>query len=230
MSDVNHQSNQPIGAHGPSGATPACVVDRDVLVTRLLDARAGESDWMALRSLSRADETIWDEIVAEHRGSAALAGEVRGAIANADASEMPTLRLTGMPGSSRPGRGSLVGWAVAAVLALGVVGQQTGLIRTGMEHRPGAEGNLVQVPVSPQSAWANYLSAGRDAGVVVGELPERMVVDVRPSPTGEGYEAFYVRQVLERAWVSDLYKIGVNESGKKVLIPTSAPVEGGSSF
>ncbi len=216
-----------------TASQPESVSDREVLVSRLVDARASDQDWATLRALARVDETIWTEIIDTRRGCEALVREVAPIVDCAERVDVPHLRLTrAVPGGAgRSARSHLVGWAVAAVLALGFVAQQTGLIQTGMEHRPGAQGTLMNVPpATPQSAWDSYLSAGREAGLVVGELPERMVVDVRPSPTGEGYEAFYVRQVLERAWVSDLYKIGVNESGKKVLIPTSAPVEGGSSF
>lgn len=217
---------QPVRQLDPS---PDHQAEREVLISRLVDARASEADWAALRSLAKVDDSIWSEIIQTRRVGDGLTTEVHAALAHVEHVDMPHLRITRPVPAARPVRSHLIGWAAAAVLALGFVAQQAGLIRTGME-RPGAQGTLVNLPTSPQSAWDAYLSTGREAGLVVGELPERTVVDVRPSASGEGYDAFYIRQVLERAWVSDLYKIGVNESGKKVLIPTSAPVEGGSSF
>ncbi len=233
---ANPSNPNPAATGQTPGPTPPDAADRDVLVTRLLDGRAGESDWIAFRDLARHDETIWGEVILSRRQCTTLERAFEPALTLAELHEMPDLGLAGVAATDLQDRhrlgggggGGLVGWAIAATLALGFIAQQSGLLRTGMESRPGATGGVTAI--SPDAALQNYLDLGKQSGRVVGELPERKVVDVRPSPTGEGYDVLYYRQIIERTRVDSLYSIGASESGAPVLVPASAPVTGGSSF
>jgi hypothetical protein len=69
-----------------------------------------------------------------------------------------------------------------------------------------------------------YLDRGRKENVVINEVPERILIDTRPVPTGQGYELIYLHQILERAVVPDLYRIGAqDERGQPVLIRYEGP-------
>ena len=50
-------------------------------------------------------------------------------------------------------------------------------------------------------------------------MPERVLIETRPSETGRGYELLYLRQILERTVVPDLYKFyGQDEMGRPTLV------------
>lgn len=204
-------------------------VDRDVLVTRLLDARASEADWAALRDLARRDETVWLDLIELRRQALALERGMEPTLAAAELCDMPDLVLSARPGRALGGsRGGLVGWAVAALLALGFVAQQAGVLKTGMESGPRLTSGFDARP--PEASLQDYLDRGKQSGRVVGEVPERKVVGVQPAADGDGYDVLYFRQIIERTRVPSLYNIGTSESGGPVLVPASAPVSVGSSF
>jgi len=135
--------------------------------------------------------------------------------------DVPALALRGAGvDESRARRIPRLGWAVAAMLALALVSQmvanrggsgiqQASLVPTGASYK------------TPDDAMDAYLKLGRDAGQVVGELPQRYVLETRPAADGKGYEVLYVRQVLERTRVDDMYKVGADETGRPVLVPCS---------
>jgi hypothetical protein len=72
------------------------------------------------------------------------------------------------------------------------------------------------IPVSTaDEAWNAYIAKGRESGAVVGEMPAKVLIESRPNPSGEGYELLYLRQVVERTIVPDLYQYtGQDESGR----------------
>ena len=79
------------------------------------------------------------------------------------------------------------------------------------------------VPVVPAfntaaDAFQAYLERGQEAGRVVGEMPAKVLLEAQPSAQGSGYEVLYLRQIMERAVVSDLYEFGVDERGRPVPV------------
>ncbi len=54
-------------------------------------------------------------------------------------------------------------------------------------------------------------------------MPEKILVQIRPSPTGDGNEIIFIRQILEREPLPDLYQYqGQDESGRPMLVPFQA--------
>ncbi|MHC4427188.1 MAG: hypothetical protein ACYS0D_01100 [Planctomycetota bacterium] len=116
------------------------------------------------------------------------------------------------------------GWAVAAALVLAWV-----MSVTGPAPAP-EQAQLAELLPTATAAdlFDAYLARGRADDTVIGEVPEKIVVDSRTAPTGEGYELLYLRQILERAVVPDLYQVeGADEMGRPVLVRFERP-RGGS--
>jgi hypothetical protein len=106
------------------------------------------------------------------------------------------------------------GWAVAAVLFVVLAT----IMQTAQPITPGAGGGsginpagintAGIVPVSSaQEALDAYINLGRQEERVIEELPRRVLIETRPLPTGEGFEVIYIRQLVERARVPELYKV-----------------------
>ena len=65
----------------------------------------------------------------------------------------------------------------------------------------------------------NYYTQGRREGRVFDEVPEKILVQTRPSPTGDGVEIIFIRQILERTTLPGLYHYqGEDESGRPMLV------------
>ena len=116
------------------------------------------------------------------------------------------------------------GWAVAAALVLAWV-----MSLIGPAPSPETTQLAEVLPTATAAELFNaYLARGRADDTVIGEVPEKIVIDSRTSPTGEGYELLYLRQILERAVVPDLYQVGgADEMGRPVLVRFERP-RGGS--
>ncbi len=202
-------------------------MDRDLLVSRLAEDRAGDAEWSALRALASADPSVWTDVQLAARQARALERALEPAALAAQRLPMPTLSVD-LPARTdvigRIGIGSAratLGWLVAAAVALGW-GSQWLTPLTG----PAANtASLAPVIRTPDAALNEYLDLGKKAGRVVAEMPERIVLESRPAPDGNGYEVLYVRQVLERATVGpdDLYKLGIKEDGRTTLVPAGSP-------
>jgi len=210
-------------AGADTAATPFAF-DRDLLISRIIDARAGDAEWDSLRTIAARDSAIWDDLAAARRDATDLTAALLPALAAADRTAMPrivTHRAGGLGFSLR----RHLGWAVAAALALVAALQFSDGQTTGIGNASPAAAGLPGVTTrTPEQALADYLDIGRQAGRVVGEMPERLVIESRPNPAGPGYEVLYIRQLIERAVVSDVFRIGVNEAGKKIYVPSSVPV------
>ena len=213
-----------------AGPGPLEDIDRDVLVTRIIDARAADADWTALRDLASKDPAIWNELQEATRQAKALERALEPVAAAAERVAMPTLSVDiasppvvigriGMGGAR-----STLGWLVAALVALGW-GAQWLAPGTGTPNASNEANMLAPLTRSADAALNEYLDLGKKSGRVVAEMPERVVLESRPAPDGNGYEVLYVRQVLERATVSagDLYKLGVKEDGRTMLVPAGQP-------
>lgn len=139
-----------------------------------------------------------------------------------------------------------LGWLVAAVLAVGFVtfalraggpsGRggdfNGGLTETGHVGGGGAQAGLGSGLASglsaglatglatPDDALGEYLRIGQQKGQVLGELPQRVVLQSRELGQGQGKEVLYLRQIVERAVVKDMYKLGTNDAGEAVMVPS----------
>ena len=63
------------------------------------------------------------------------------------------------------------------------------------------------------------MRAGIEEGRIIEELP-LLTLDLRPAEDGEGMDVFYVRRVIEKAHVKGMYKMGMDDQGRAVVLPT----------
>ena len=202
--------------------------ERDtLLVSRAVGGDATPAEWDELSA--RADEhpVLWRRLGLTLRdetgfaraleSAAAVAGTIDPfAAVDREHAPPPTVR--------RPEVGRWSGWALAAVIALAWL-----VSMLNPPAPPDAAPQLAEVlPLAPASDLLEaYLARGRQDDTVIGEVPEKILVDSRSSPTGEGYELLYLRQILERAVVPDLYRFtGEDELGRPVLVRFEQPDRG----
>ena len=57
---------------------------------------------------------------------------------------------------------------------------------------------------------------------MVGQSPDFIVLESTPLADGGGYEVVYLRQLIERREVRDLYRLGTDELGNTVRVPVEA--------
>ena len=194
-------------------------VDREILITRVLDGEATPEDWAAFRAMAAQDQAAWADLADAQQDRADLASAVADAIAIADRVEAPVHRHAGERLNARVRTGAAwMGWVAAATIA--VVGF-TG--RFGAVSTPGTGADTQQAGLfsinSPEDAMKLYLDKGQAAGSVLGELPDRVMLSSAPAADGNGYTVVYLRQIVERHHVDSLYQLGENEIGQPVVVP-----------
>ena len=194
-------------------------VDREILITRVLDGEATPEDWAAFRAMAAQDQAVWADLADAQQDRADLASAVADAIAIADRVEAPVHRHAGERLNARVRTGAAwMGWVAAATIA--VVGF-TG--RFGAVSTPGTGADTQQAGLfsinSPEDAMKLYLDKGQAAGSVLGELPDRVMLSSAPAADGNGYTVVYLRQIVERHHVDSLYQLGENEIGQPVVVP-----------
>lgn len=216
--------------------------DGDAVLSRLLDGRGRAADWQRLREATTADAVVWDRLIGS-AGDQDLLGDVVTA-AGDRAEGMSLLPAPPLPGcvdatlptplsladatrtdgrrADRRVRSARLGWLVAACLALGMVSLSVKQ-RLGTESA-GNNGIAAGVNVDNWSAkdfMDGYKERASKAGTLVAEMPQRVVLETRPTADGKAHEVLYMRQFIERAIIDDLYKLGVDETGRPVMVPAS---------
>lgn len=188
-------------------------LERDILIARVADGDASGQEWATFRAWAERDASMWRELAEMQREAAALASAVNRAVGAADFVEAPvgehmSARLT----ERFRMIGRWGGWAAAAAL---VLVWATGW-RLPFNGAASGAGQAALLPTgSPQDALRQYLDRGRQVGTVVGEVPEKVMLDTRPAADGQ-FEVIYIRQIMERAFVDDLFGVGADESGRAV--------------
>lgn len=198
--------------------------DRDVLISRALDGEATPEDWSAFRAMAERDPTVWRELAEAQQDRAELAAAVAHAVAIADEvnapieqhlSERLTFRIRTVAAWG--------GWALAAGLILAAYLAPWQARRPPDTQSAGLGPGLVRID-SPQDALDAYYTRGRADGTVLGELPERIVLET--TPYEGGIEVIYLRQIVERLRADDFYRLGYDEAGRPVPVrfePTPHP-------
>jgi hypothetical protein len=219
--------------HDPTPITldPSDRRDRlDVLITRITDGCAAPADWQAFTDLAGTDAAPWKALAQAQRDHAALGLAVNLRLHAAERIDLPEPHgaRRDLPGHEhrRFGRsrlGSAAGWAVAACVGLAWVGTLRPVVAPAPVAPVQAAG-LLSVG-TPEDAARAYVQLGRAQNVVLGELPQRLVVDSRPGPDGT-IEVTYIRQFVERATTDSLVRFGVDERGRPV--PVRVPLHSGS--
>ncbi len=193
----------------------------DILISRVVDGVGGAAAWDELVMMAEADPRLWRALAEVQHNQTVLACGVDEAIAVAEAVEAPPAVPEGGDDQASPviaRIGSWSGWAVAALVCL--VWATVAPRATAPSEEAGlipAQANLM--PISAAEAFQAYLDKGRQERRVIGEIPTRLLVESRPADGGNGYEVLYLRQVLERTVVPDLYRFdGRDERGVATLV------------
>ncbi len=200
--------------------------ERDVLITRIIN-RDDAVSWERFTEAAGREPGAWRELAAAQRNHAMMCRAVLREVRAADAVELPT-HSAAEAGASIATAWSMRlsrwgGWAVAAAVTFAWVGT---MIRaehhaSSMTAGPTGEG---WIPVkTADDALSAYRKLGLDSGRVVGEVPDLVMVDSKPSGTGQGYEIVYIRQFVERTVVPDLYRFSTDERGNSVPVRVSRP-------
>lgn len=246
---MNMEPADKSGEHGDSAEANALASTRDVVMTRLLDGRAQAAEWRELRALTKRDEEAWDDLIAQSEQGDALARMVgqavgraagvpaeRAVVGSIQAARGDVGERAGESGNERSGHrsGDRLGWLVAAVLAVGFVAV---VVKPGGQPiMSGGGGNTVKeaglgsglasglFSGSADDALKHYVQVGKQQGRVVGELPQRVVLETRELPNGGGREVLYVRQIVERAVVQEMYRLGSDELGLPVMVPSGGAI------
>lgn len=197
--------------------------DANLLISRAVDGRTSQAEWVLLELAAAEDPGVWRRLAQAHRDQALLVKGVARAVELSDSVELPTQleaerRAVAVDHSVFRNVRSWGGWAAAAVLMFAVVVQTN---RIGTVQSPdggvGGTGTNMAGPAglaTAADAFNTYLNKGKEEGRVLGEVPDQVLVDSRPAPNGEGFDVVYVRQVVERARVQDLYRFSRDEAGR----------------
>ncbi len=192
-------------------------MNRDTLINRVVDDEASASDWEALKDIAARDATLWRDLAEAQHAHAELCAAVASATDGVDSIDAPVDDALRWRFAARVRTATTWGgWAAAAAVALAWFG---GLHEAGPSS--GDQGNQASLlPVgtarTPADALQQYLDLGRASGDVVGEMPDVLLVGSTPNPRGHGYEVVFIRQIVERRVVEDLYRLGTDELGRPV--------------
>ncbi len=196
----------------------------EILISKAVGGDATPQEWDELNELAQRTPELWQRLAGCLRDERALDRALGDAGEVAESVEIPALRL-GPAAPRGPGFTTTrwLGWAVAAAIALSWTAGTLRLDRAGPMHDSTQNASLANA--SAADLLRAYLDKGRQEQRVIGELPDRVLVNTRPAPAGEGYELLYVRQIFEREVVPELYRPGAqDEQGRTAtLIRYEAP-------
>jgi len=200
----------------------------DLLMTRIVDGEGGDAAWRRFADLAATDPSAWRSLAESQRLHSRLSLAVADALAHTDDVPLPSAPAADAASVSLARLSRWSGWAVAAAVAITWVGGLfTGDARVAPADSSGQAGLVNWAPQSSQEAINAYLEVGQKTGNVLGEVPRRVMVESRPMSGGKGFEVVFIRQFVERAVVTDLYNLGSDEVGAKVLVPVSKVRPGG---
>ncbi len=189
----------------------------EILIGRVTDGEASPADWSELEKLASADPTVWTRLASAQRRHAELERAVDDALTVAELVEAPDFLADAGERMTVRWR-AYSGWAAAAAIALAWAGASSlNLLPAG----PGGnvqESGFVPIKLGSDALMDRYLETGRQEGRVLAELP-MVMVESRPAINGEGSEIIYLRQVLERVRVDDVYRMGVDDLGRPAPTP-----------
>lgn len=188
---------------------------RDLLISRVIDGRAAGGDWHSLRELAAGDPGVWRDLEETQQMHETLCADVAQACAVAERVGVDSHRHQ-MDLSRRLSiAGAWGGWLAAAAVGLawtvGVPAGSDGSSAIGsVVPTPGPEYVRIE---SPEDALRTYLDRGRDDGSVLGLVSDPRVLETRTLPDGSGVEVLYVREIVERRLIEQVYRLSHDEAG-----------------
>lgn len=198
----------------------------ELLISHVVDGDATDAEWRELQAIGDVDPMVWRRLAEAQRHSALLSAALGRATLVAERINLPSPIEAAHENSQGlqlqlARLGGWTGWAVAAVVA---VAATVRLAQTPAIPVPQAPLQTAGFASAAQ-AFQAYLDQGRESGEVVGEVPGKVLVDTKPAASGTGYEVIYLRQVMERTVVPDLYQLTAqDEAGRPTLVRYQPPV------
>jgi len=189
-------------------------VDRDVLISRVIDGEASPEDWRELRAIARVDQALWGDLATAQEHASLLRSAMGSAIERASVT-LPGLHAS--PAGQRVIRWG--GWAVAAMVAIAFIVVRLGDEPTDPQRMTaGSDASIhkVSTPLTPDEALDAYIREGRATGRVLDSNPRIVVIESQVDPSGRGVEVIYLRQIMERALVEDVYRVMETDAGELV--------------
>ncbi len=199
-------------------------MERDILISRVVDGLASDGDWRMLESLSGSDPSVWRELAVAQRQQVLLCGALDRAVDVAERVELPELR----PAVIRfPGAGwKWSGWAAAAMVALAWMAghREAGVPRSDIEPAALVPSLNTGAPAA-EDFLQSYLDRGARDGTVMGEMDTKPVIELRPVKVegGTAYDVVYARVILERTRLPDVYRLTTDEFGSQVPVKARLP-------
>lgn len=201
-------------------------MERDILISRVVDGLASDGDWSSLERLGESDPTVWRELAVAQRQQAILFGAVDRELLAADRVDAPDLRpsVIKFPGATW----KWTGWAAAAAVGMMWIAGRSTLnptlpISTYDKAPYGA--SFMPVSLSSEDYLQQYIDRGRQDGVVVGQMDSKPVVELRPVQVegGTAYDVVYARVILERTRLPNVYRLTTDEFGSQIPVRAKLP-------
>ncbi|MHC5062732.1 MAG: hypothetical protein ACYTG5_02015 [Planctomycetota bacterium] len=165
----------------------------EILIDRVIGRDDQPADWRELRSLAADDQNVWKRLLDSMEDETLLRAASSGYLRIAEGVEAP-LPTRPRPWSRSASRFlSPLGWIAALAMAL-----------LWITFPPESISNQPAETVTAPALVAD--------GEVITELP-RVLVSSEPSANGESLELLYMRRILERVQVDELYSLGRDEAG-----------------
>jgi hypothetical protein len=210
--------------HTPIDDASAPLHDRDLLISRVIDGRASSAEWTTLETLAARDPAVWRELATAQRDQRAIETIVASAGDLSQSVDLPL--VTAEPERHTAGRSRLRiwgGWVAAAVLAFAAAGQFNSITNLKKQLIGNTAGSPLPVSfTSADEAFDQYRNKGKAEGIVLGEIPDRVLLSAEPAADGRGYTVTIVRQVIERRHVNDMLQFNSrNELGQ--TMPVASP-------
>lgn len=188
---------------------------RDLLISRVIDGRAGGGDWQSLRVLAESDPGVWRDLEESQQMNEALCAAVDEACAVVERVSVDGHRQQVDLSRRLSMAGAWGGWLAAAAVGMAwTLGMPLGTDGSSaigsMVPSPGPEYVRIE---TPEDALRTYLDRGRDDGSVLGLVSDPRVLETRTLPDGSGVEVLYVREIVERRLVEQVYRLSQDEAG-----------------
>lgn len=192
----------------------------DVIIGRIVDGEASPGDWQDMDRIAEKDAAVWQRLAQAQRAHARLERAVEDEIAVAELVELPLHRQHAVYDFVTRVR-AYGGWAVAAVLALALIGAYNPLTRGSRQVTAGLSGIPLEQATADQ-AYNRYIQAGTQDGRV--RVMPSVLVDAKDLGGADG-EVVIVRQIMERMNANNVQFCTprANEFGQKTLMPIRVP-------
>lgn len=175
----------------------------EILIARVVGREDSPEDWQNLRQLARSRADLLPRLIDSLEDDCSLRSGMSPFLNAAESVELP---IAAGPGRGRDRRWTqgLSGWLAALVLAMLWIGAR--------EPEPVDVLSPVAGTGEPLPAAGSTIPVGDLGGDYMGELP-RQILRSQAISDAEGIELVYVRRVVMRTKVPELYEMRVDDSG-----------------